>query len=145
MREIKFRGKRFDNGEWVCGGSVIQFVDDGVLTVYIPQFNEKCTCLHDAQDNIMAFEACSIYKVNPATVGQHTGLKDKTGREIYEGDILHCQDRIVHVRWHAQAGTWDCDFVKYTDNPLCSNGIIPVEWKFRAEIIGNVHDNPELL
>jgi uncharacterized phage protein (TIGR01671 family) len=82
--------------------------------------------------------------VVPETVGQYTGLTDKNGEKIFEGDILDCGDRIVRVSWHEMCGTWDCDFVRYKGT-LCSNGIEPVEWKYRAEKIGNIHDNPELL
>ena len=73
-----------------------------------------------------------------------SGLPDKNQDEIYEGDILECEDRIVYVAWHEECGTWDCKFIKYI-NDLCSNGIMPVEWKYRAKKIGNIYENPELL
>lgn len=74
---------------------------------------------------------------------QYTGLKDRYGKEIYEGDILDCQDRIVKVVWHEQAGQWDSVFIRYQFD-LCSNGISNYDWKYRAVIIGNIYENPEL-
>ena len=51
MRDILFRGKRTDNGEWVSGGSVVQFVEDGVRSFYMPQYNEKCTCTQERKED----------------------------------------------------------------------------------------------
>lgn len=131
MREILFRGKRKDNGEWVEG--------------YYANFNSD---LHYIYTGYAETDVDSIYpdcfEVIPETVREYTGLCDKNGNMIFEGDILDCGDRIVFVKWHEQCGTWDCDFIRYKGE-LCSNGITPVEWKYRAIIIGNIHDNPELL
>jgi len=77
-------------------------------------------------------------------VSQFTGLKDKNGVDIYEGDILNCQDRIVQVVWHKEAGQFDTVFIKYIFD-LCSNGITNQEWKYRAIVIGNIYENPNLL
>lgn len=77
-------------------------------------------------------------------VVQYTGLKDKNGKEIYDGDILDCEDRICKVVWHNQAGQWDSDFIKYK-GVLKSNGIDNVSFKYRAVVIGNIYENPELL
>ena len=121
MREILFRGKRKDNGKW-CYGSLQCFKGFSIF------------------DN----DYKSFFTVNSTTVGQYTGLTDKNGKRIFEGDILDCGDRAVYVKWHEQCGTWDCDFIRYKGE-LFSNGVRPVDWKFRAIVIGNIHDNPELL
>lgn len=122
MREILFRGKRKFGGTWNYGDLV------------------HCT------DNLVAVsdEQGNFVNVHPETVGQYTGLTDKNGKKIFEGDLLDCEDRICVVSWHEKCGTWDCNFVRYKGK-ICSNGITPVEWKYRAEVIGNIHDNPELM
>lgn len=78
---------------------------------------------------------------------QFTGLNDMESKEIYDGDILDAKDRIVLVVWNQPNGCWDSIFVRYTVpiSQLTSNGITPVEWKFRAKVIGNKYNNPELL
>lgn len=145
--EILHKAKRLDNGEWIFGGSIIQFLDNGERTVYMPQFKEKCICTHDAEnDNILSFDKCVFYKVDPETVCVYTGMKDKDGRRIWENDII--------VAW--SEGKKAIGIVKkridglYIIYPsyqmkefwgLCPNN----SGKTTVKIVGNKFDNPEML
>lgn len=132
MREILFRGKRIDNGEWVYGSFCM-----GALE----QYNGLCGVdgfirLHDKTKG-----KTQMHEVDRETVGQYTGLKDKNGKRIYEGDILN-------LAWMGRsivkfdAGLFEADNGKRF-------GIIPLAnapfGKEGVEIIGNIHDDPELL
>ena len=120
MKEILFRGKRVGNGKWVEGYFIRQYVSNEIIT---------------ADDE--------IYHITPETVGQYTGLKDKNGTRIFEGDIVRCKDTLHEVIFCKISG---CAFFGIT---MPDRGEI---WNFdgitRAdgmEVIGNIHDNPELL
>lgn len=78
---------------------------------------------------------------------QFTGLTDMESMDVYDGDILDAGDRIVLVIWNQPNGCWDSIYVRDTVpiSQLTSNGITPMEWKFRARVIGNKYNNPELL
>ena len=140
MREILFRGKRLDNGEWVYGSFLQVEHEDGSFTAAI--FHQK--------------DAGGDAEVSPATVGQYTGLKDKNGKRIFEGDILRIakiSDGLgsyyhppldypvnVVVKWDLCAWMWEtlCEDKRYIS--------FPNAWcHYECEIIGNIHDNPELL
>lgn len=135
MREILFKAKRVDNGEWV-EGYLVRFCDRyGGLGFEIIA---EAGIYYDGSPNYISHE------VDESTICQYTGLTDKNGKKIWENDILDCKDRVTVVKWHTPCGTWDSVFVRYKGE-LCSNGIQVVEWKYRAEVIGNIFDNPELL
>lgn len=138
MRTIKFRGKRCDNGEWAYG----------YYARLINEFKEwHCIMTEkDASENYI--KDCNGYNmlytpVNHNTVGQFTGLYDKNGEEIYEGDILALQEtdnKVTHCPVSMNCkGYWSIDFgINYG---VCL-GLVD---KKRVEVIGNIHDNPELL
>lgn len=126
MRGIIFRGKRTDNGEWVSGNL---FVSDTDGRAYIL-----------AGSRTVKIE----WEVDPSTVGQYTGLIDSNGMRIFEGDILLLDD----IRGIVNYGT-GCFCVNlprpsylYRNNPAID--IVLNEYP-GLEIIGNAHDNPEII
>ena len=131
MREILFRGKRIDNGEWVEGNL---FVPDKV------DFRKPPT------EILMGTNIVRIsYEVDPKTVGQYTGLKDKNGKRVFEVDICQHEKtgRTISVSWHGtMAGyVWS---KRIEDSHLFDFGeLFRVYDKYA--VIGNIHDNPELL
>lgn len=136
MREILFRGKRIDNGEWVEGTYYKQthFYGDPCEEHYIITSSE--TLGYD--------QALDFSEVDPSTVGQYTGLTDKNGERIFEGDIGLLDDEKGVVNYGT--GCF-CVRLKGPDYlSRCNPAIDIVLNEYPGfEIIGNIHDNPELL
>lgn len=138
MREIKFRGKRVDNGEWVIG-SLVMVCNGESLKRYpciVISYN------HDTFD---------WHEVIPETIGQFTGLTDKNGKEIFEGDILRLylpNDEWLHHKKSERVVSME--FLNYEwylrgFNSLNGNFYFGNIKADMLEIIGNIHDNPELI
>lgn len=124
MREIKFRGKT-RNGSWVYGYAA-KFDYDSV-----PVF------LEDTEYGI------EPRKVIPESVGQFTGLHDKNGKEIYEGDIVAIAGVVKgYVRYNVLYWRYE---IAAADEPLENERIPSGRPEECWMIIGNIHDNPELL
>lgn len=132
MREILFRVKRLDNGEWVYGNFCMDALEQtrGLcgLDGFIRRYNTDT-------------KRMEMYEVDRETVGQYTGLVDKNGRRIFEGDIVKSIETketgvVQFFPEHSAFMVW-CKF---------SNEVgFLYECTSIAEVIGNIHDNPELL
>ena len=134
MREIKFCGKRVDNGEWIYG----DLVHTSYL-VYIKDMQDKYTNTRGIDGNKVDVRCVEVI---PETVGEYTGQKDKNDAEIYEGYIVKYFEEsvgeiIYKVEWTEFLGCFSG-----ADN----DGNIPLLGGFNryCEVIGNIHDNPEL-
>lgn len=154
MREILFRGKRIDNGEWVEG-------------YYMKHINRTLLPINDSVEEkdveyIIFYDAFSDWNmprgiegthIDPATLGQYTGLTDKNGAKVFEGDILQIAKKSdtlgtyffppvqypinVVVKWDLCAWMWE---VQGKEGPYYIH--FPDAWcHYECKVIGNIHDN----
>lgn len=126
MREILFRGKRVDDGKWVYG--------------YCYELEKK--------PMISSCVKREAYEIYPETVGQFTGLTDKNGKKIFEGDIVrrfNSKEQEV-MRYAVKWNTDCCMFVLICEDTYLGeyDSDFTVFYGEEFEIVGNVHDNPEL-
>ena len=142
MREILFRGKRTDNGEWI-EGYLNQHRGRVIFDCCCNAINANDYYINDWTEKLDTDLYGCVYKVIPETVGQYTGLTDKKGKKIFEGDIVERVSDgeravISWLKYSACFGLsfdgWCCGFDNYDDN-------LPSDF----EVIGNIHDKPELL
>lgn len=152
MREIKFRGETQD-GKWVYG----DLIHSGTDTIAILELDAPCLEL--------------VTDVVPDTIGQFTGLHDKNGKEIYEGDVLFVREwenLAIRMFNHEERGLFsleDCKggflhesqrVVNFEEGSMCAGDYyISTLWDeqdqrhqypiFEVELLGNIHDNPNLL
>ena len=141
MREILFRGKRKDNGEWVEGHNIM-CVQDG--RVFIVPTGTKIDSYRE-EDNAL-FMATFYYEVIPETVGQYTGLTDKNGKKIFEGDIVrHYNNQDDPEKFDVGCIYFDVANYCFVRNSGHYTGPFKLSGECIYEVIGNVTDNPELL
>ena len=133
MREILFRGKRTDNGDWEYGDLWCNPYGKRVVCIVSPINDQGTTGGNE---------------VNPETVGQYTGLKDKNGKKIFEGDIIGTDIARPYLIVEFRDGCFmfNCNDggKDYYDIMLSILEEAQTEYKY-GEVIGNIYDNPELL
>ena len=140
MREILFRGKRIDNNEWVEGGFYLEpYTDNSYIIAW----------------NSMGMGFIEYILVCSDSVGQYTGLEDKNSKRIFEGDILAYRwEDSPHetIEGVVKYGNFNCSCCDGVYGWYCEGGDIrrlddPTRWhdEERLYVVGNIHDNPELI
>lgn len=130
-REIKFRGKRLDGQGWAFGSYIEAELQNGIAHEIIPYKRGE-----------------PVVEVDPDTVGQFTGVKDKNGMRIFEGDILGVGGRIIG--WVQGGVRGYCYDVVYVNHPKGEErytlyATATYDYRDRLEVVGNIYDNPDLL
>ena len=119
MREILFRGKRTDNGTWAYG--------------YLFCIWERTYLCWGTTNDVP-----NMKEILPETVGQYTGLTDRNGRKIFEGDIIEYDEEIGKIKYSDYDAAFDIIFDTWNTNFSVTN-------ERHVEVIGNIHDDPELM
>ena len=123
MREILFRGKRVDNGEWVYGYYAhLPSAAGAADIIYVPASDPD-----DSNHTVF---------VDPETIGQFTGLTDKNGVKIFEGDIVEYEGKRYSINYLPHYARFSA---------VKPNTVFCVFAYQRGEVIGNIYDNPELI
>lgn len=139
MRDIKFRAKRIDNGQWAYG--------------FLYRHDPPLQCFSGEGKELPSFAIIKTgfadwnmprpieqHEVDGKTVGELTGLKDKNGKEIYEGDILDFEAREWGLPGFKSSVEWDDK-----EAAFCFGGGNPSDVPVYRKVIGNIYENPELI
>jgi len=153
MNKIKFRGKRIDNKEWVYGYLYELPLPSGDACMILTQDNNHLDNHIEPKYHLAFTLWVDLFLVDPDTVGQYTGLTDKNGKEIYEGDI-------VSHPWKDPIFGDLVETGQFVHSTICfNNGAFVVNYRLQGEyiylqdflrlkcleVVGNIYDNQELL
>lgn len=142
MQQYLFRGKRKDNGEWVTGSLTVEYDGSCFITYWVSELTEP--------ENNFYEQVQIAHEVQPETVGQYTSLKDKTGKDIYVGDVYKPQHSETCYQVMFVSGAFVGGKSIKSCMPLCwlpdedGKDIIEgtTQWMI---VISTIHDNPELV
>lgn len=141
MKKIEFRAKRKSDGEWVYG-TPIEIYNKFVMANSFMVLGQDVTGANEDAGSILD-------EINPETIGQFTGMLDKNGKKIFEGDIVRFENkktyRVLGAIWDDIGSTNRYVLELYRPdafNPIC---ICYCENGTDFEVLGNIYDNPELL
>lgn len=148
MREILFRGKRVDNGECVYG----YYYESKISGCFILSPKIKVR----KKDGVVIKDSFEVAEVFPETVGQYTGLTDKNGKKIFEGDIIKAITLDTGMECLAvvcfgnfidenNGDEYIGFYIEFDGIKTTAAQLAMKECKNRIEVIGNIYDNPELL
>ena len=153
MREILFRGKCKEIGEWVEGSLIVDERGNCYIGQYIPR--EKSVTISSGRaigKTLNRFVGIGFVMVDKNTVGQYTGLTGKNGKKIFEGDIILFEDESPSNYEYHDCTEMRCGEMRFDDGEFYLTNRIAVQMgdliydgKLDGTIVGNVHDNPELL
>lgn len=130
----KFRGmsvEAFNEEEWKYG----YLIEDEGYSFIINQVIEA---------NEQYITIGSWCPVNPDTLGQSTGLKDKNGKEVFEGDVVDCKGRKAIIEWHGSFASFIYRFIDESQERKTKWDPLFLAY-LKFEVIGNIYENPELL
>ena len=140
-REILFRGKRIDTRKWIEGFPIIAEYDEIRAACIVGNWE------HNPTTGFMYQSDIELIEVDPSTVGQFTGLVDKNEVKIFEGDVVTAKSKFLNgndlngsIEMNEFRASWSIQFGSYANNDLFKY----VRNGGQCEIIGNIHDTPEL-
>lgn len=152
VREYLFRGKTISKNEWIYGGIYIQGDRYFIVKPIRYEPDTRDSTMIDYYENNPTY-TYGVFEVYPETVGEFTGLLDKDGNKIFDGDVLAFGGERVAVYWNGETFSWEAKKDEYVsiNFPNRSWDKVSLGWVgaetaclgyMTTQIIGNIHDNP---